>query len=331
MRSKILITILLVALLGTAVWFGIRAFFSLSEAGTPKVTVPYTAEAYTYAGGQDQGFPELSLAKDLCVGEDNTGNGLSELTGKSSGALFSLEEKTIPFSRNLYKRVYPASITKLMTAILVLEHGNLEETVTIAAEDLDLEEGSQMTGFQEGDRVTLGDLLYAILIKSGNDAAMAAARHVAGNTQLFVRSMNDKLRAIGATGSHFVNPTGLHDENHYTTVYDIYLMLHTAAGYDTFLDIIRFASYDIPVTRKDGSLAKLRLDSTDSYITKAVTPPRDVKVLGGKTGTTSVAGHCLALLSQNAFGQLYISVLVGEPSADSLYSDMNMLLSATNG
>ena len=331
MRSKILITLLLVALLSAAAYFGVRAFLSLTEAGTPKVTVPYTAEVYTYAGGEEQGLPNLSPVRDLCVGEDNTGNGLSELTGRSSGALFSLEDRSIPFSRNLYKRVYPASITKLMTAILILEHGNLTETVTIQKEDLDLEEGSQMTGFKEGDRVTLGDLLYAILIKSGNDAAMAAARHVAGDTQLFVRAMNDKLRAIGATGSHFTNPTGLHDEDHYTTVYDIYLMLHTASRFDTFLDIIRFAAYDIPVTRKDGSAAQLRLDSTDSYITKAVAPPRDVKVLGGKTGTTSVAGHCLALLSQNAFGQLYISVLVGEPTADSLYGDMNMLLSATNG
>ena len=331
MRTKILITLILVAVLAAAAYFGIRAYMARTEAATPKVTMPYRAEVYTYAGGEEQGLPNLSLARDLCVGEDNTGNGLSELTGKSSGALFSLEEKTIPFSRNLYKRIYPASITKLMTAILVLEYGKPDEVVTIEKEDLDLEEGSQMTGFQVGDQVKLGDLLYAILIKSGNDAAMAAARHVSGSTQIFVREMNDKLRAIGATGSHFTNPTGLHDEDHYTTVYDIYLMLYTASRFDTFLDIIRFSAYDIPVTRKDGSAAKIRLDSTDSYLTRAVTPPRDVKVLGGKTGTTSVAGHCLALLSQNAFGQLYISVLVGEPTADSLYSDMNMLLAATNG
>lgn len=331
MKAKILITVFLVAILATAAWFGVRYYLSLSEAGTPKVTLPYTAEEYTFAGGEEQGLPNLSLARDLCVGEDNTGNGLSELTGKSSGALFSLEEKSIPFSRNLYKRVYPASITKLMTAILVLEYGNLGEYVTIEKEDLDLEEGSQMTGFKVGDKVTLGDLLYAILIKSGNDAAMAAARHVAGNTQLFVRNMNDKLRTIGATGSHFMNPTGLHDEEHYTTVYDIYLMLYTASQFDTFLDIIRFSAYDITVLREEGTQVQIRLDSTDSYLTKAVTPPKDVKVLGGKTGTTSVAGHCLALLSQNAFGQLYISVLVGEPTADSLYSDMNMLLAATNG
>ncbi len=330
MRTKILVTLILIAVLGVAAFLGIRAYMSISYAGTPKVTVPYTAEEYTYAGGEEQGLPNLSLAKDLCVGEDNTGNGLSELTGKSSGALFSLEEKSIPFSRNLYKRVYPASITKLMTAVLVLEYGKLSEVVTIEKEDLDLEEGSQMTGFKVGDRVTLLDLLYAILIKSGNDAAMAAARHVAGNTQLFVRKMNDTLRAIGATGSHFINPTGLHDENHYTTVYDIYLMLYKAIQHDTFLEIIRFPAYDISVTRKDGTAAQIRLDSTDSYLTKAATPPKDVKVLGGKTGTTSVAGHCLALLSQNAFGQLYISVLVGEPTAESLYNDMNMLLAATN-
>ncbi len=330
LRHKIILTVILVLLLAVAVYVGLRFFQKRSAEGTPKVTVSYTSEAYTFAGGEEQSLPNLSFSENLCVGEDNTGLGLSELTGKSSGALFNIEEKSIPFAHNLYKRVYPASITKLMTAILILQYGHLDEVVTIKKEDLDLEEGSQMAGFAVGDQVTLGNLLYAILIKSGNDAAMAAARHVGGSAELFVREMNDELKAIGATGSHFTNPTGLHDEDHYTTVYDIYLMLNAARQFDTFLDIIRFSSYDIPVTHKDGTAATIRLDSTDSYLTKAVAPPRNVKVLGGKTGTTSAAGHCLALLSQNAFGQLHISVLVGEPTAESLYNDMNMLLAATN-
>lgn len=329
-KSKIVVTVLLLILLAGAVYGGFRVYRELTEKNTPLVTVPYTAESYTYANRSEERLPDLAIARNLCVGADNNGGGLADLSGRASGALFSVEDGTIPFSKNLYRRVFPASITKLMTAILVLQHGNLDEVVTIEKADLALEEGSQMTGFSVGDQVSLRNLLYALLIKSGNDAAMAAARHVGGDIELFVRSMNDELKAIGATGSHFTNPTGLHDENHYTTVYDIYLMLNEARSYDTFLDIIRFAAYDIPVVRKNGSSASIRLDSTDAYLTKSATPPRDVKVLGGKTGTTTAAGHCLALLSQNAFGQLYISVIVGEATSETLYGDMNMLLAATN-
>ena len=118
--------------------------------------------------------------------------------------------------------VYPASITKIMTAMLALKYGNMDETVTITQENVTLEDGSQVCGFGAGDKVTMGQLVRCLLVYSGNDAASAIAEHIGGTTDNFVDMMNSYAAQLGCTGTHFSNPHGLQDENHYTTPYDIY-------------------------------------------------------------------------------------------------------------
>ena len=233
------------------------------------------------------------------------------------------------FAQDIHEKSYPASITKIMTAILAFKYGNMDDVVTIPAEALNQESGSTEIGFQEGDQVTLDELLHGLLIYSGNDAAVAIAQHIGGSVDQFVEMMNQEALELGATNTHFANPSGLQDENHYTTVYDIYLMLQEAMTYPHFLEIAQLSSYNLTATRGDQEVT-FHLDSTDQYLTQQVTAPKNVTVLGGKTGTTSDAGSCLALLSQNAYGEPYISIVLHAANKTNLYTYMNQLLSAIN-
>lgn len=223
------------------------------------------------------------------------------------------------FAQNIHEKSYPASITKIMTAILAFKNGNMDDIVTIPAEALNQESGSTEIGFQEGDQVTLDELLHGLLIYSGNDAAVAIAQHIGGSVDQFVEMMNQEALELGATNTHFANPSGLQDENHYTTVYDIYLMLQEAMTYPHFLEIAQLSSYNLTCNRGEQEVT-FHLDATDQYLTRQVTAPKNVTVLGGKTGTTSDAGSCLALLSQNAYGEPYISIVLHAANKTNLYT-----------
>lgn len=217
-----------------------------------------------------------------------------------SGVLLNLSDKKVLYAKGAYNKVYPASITKIMTAMLALKYGNMDDTVTISQENVTLESGSQVAGFQAGDQVTMDQLLHCLLVYSANDAASAIAEHIGGSTDKFVEMMNSFAAELGCTGTHFTNPHGLQDENHYTTPYDIYLMLKEALNYPEFTDITQMASYTVSYKHSDGSDASATLPATDHYLTGEAATPKDVTILGGKTGTTDKAGNCLALLSQNA-------------------------------
>ena len=236
----------------------------------------------------------------------------------------------ILYAKNKDKKLIPASITKIMTAMLALKYGNMDDVVTITQENLNLEEGSQVCGFWAGDQVTMDQLLHCLLVYSGNDAAAAIAEHVGGSTDGFVEMMNSYARELGCTGTHFTNPHGLQDENHYTTPYDIYLMLKEALNYPEFTQITQSGSYTVEYTHADGSSASTTLLATDHYLTGEATPPKNVTILGGKTGTTDNAGNCLALLSQNAYGKPYISIVMGASTKDELYEQMSSLLQNIN-
>ncbi|MDD3279586.1 MAG: serine hydrolase [Lachnospiraceae bacterium] len=271
------------------------------------------------------------FASALCVTEANYNPANINVTSPDEKALiFNLDTSTVLFAQGIYDRVYPASITKIMTAILAVKYGNMDDVITITVDDLNLEEGSQMSGMQAGDTVTMDQLFHALMIYSANDAAMAIANHIGGNVDNFVSMMNEEARTLGMTGTHFVNPHGLHDENHYTTAYDVYLMLNAAYKYTEFYNAMQMNVYTLTVTKPDGSESSRRLDSTDHYLTGEAAAPKNVTVLGGKTGTTGEAGACLALVSQNAYGQPFISVILNAQKRVILYQDMNILLSQIN-
>ena len=244
--------------------------------------------------------------------------------------LLNLSDKKVLYAKGAYNKVYPASITKIMTAMLALKYGNMDDTVTISQENVTLESGSQVAGFQAGDQVTMDQLLHCLLVYSANDAASAIAEHIGGSTDKFVEMMNSFAAELGCTGTHFTNPHGLQDENHYTTPYDIYLMLKEALNYPEFTDITQMASYTVSYKHSDGSDASATLPATDHYLTGEAATPKDVTILGGKTGTTDKAGNCLALLSQNGYGKPFISIVMGASSKDVLYQEMTSLLQNIN-
>lgn len=329
--KRIKSTIILVSILIVASVVGITSVVLIRKSKELDMSVAYDAKKMIYAESTEGHIQTADgFAADLCVSKEDVGNSNITMEGNSIGALFSLDDEEVVFSTSLHERIYPASITKIMTAILAVKYGNMEDVVTITWEDLELEEGSQVCGFKIGDQVTMDNLFHGLLVHSGNDAAMAIARHIAGSANKFVAMMNEEAEAIGAFDTHFMNPSGLHDEYHYTTVYDIYLMLNEALNYSHFVDVMQLPVYEVNYLDAEGVEQSVTLDSTDRYLIKTAVPPKGVTVLGGKTGTTDQAGSCLAIVSQNAYGKPYISIVLRALGKDSLYNQMNMLLEESN-
>ena len=241
------------------------------------------------------------------------------------------KDGSIVYSKNMDDRYYPASITKIMTALVAMEHADMDEVVTITASDVALSADSQVCGLAEGDQIQMSELFHALLVYSANDAAMAIARTVGdGSVDTFVQMMNETAQSLGMTGTHFVNPHGLHDDDHYTTVYDIYLMLNEAMKHQEFTDITQLSNYTITYTSADGTQRQKWLDATDQYLTGESSAPKGVTILGGKTGTTDKAGACLALMVQNNYGEPYVSIVLDASNKPELYERMNQLLEKVN-
>ena len=291
-----------------------------------------SSEVFTNALAAKENMRTESFAQKLCVSSQGNVDCIknAQLEEGQKGLLFSLSNHKVLYANGIYDKVYPASITKIMTAMLALQSGKLNDTVTITQDNVTLEDGSQVCGFVAGDQVTLDQLLHCLLVYSGNDAASAIAEYVGGNTENFVQMMNDYAAKLGCTGTHFSNPHGLQDENHYTTPYDIYLMLNEAFTYPEFTEITELPSYTVTYTGSDGTEKSTTLTATDHYLTGEATAPKDVTILGGKTGTTEVAGNCLAILTQNAYGKTFVSIVMGADTKELLYQEMNSLLQNIN-
>lgn len=326
-RDTLILTGILILFFGV----GITALVLLRRSSQLDMTSAYSVkeEMYGTHGAEISTQKADSFASSYAVSSGNMSLEGVAISDTTKAGLFDLDHGSVMFAQNIHEKSYPASITKIMTAILAFKHGNMDDIVTIPAEALNQESGSTEIGFQEGDQVTLDELLHGLLIYSGNDAAVAIAQHIGGSVDQFVKMMNLEALELGATNTHFANPSGLQDENHYTTVYDIYLMLQEAMTYPHFLEIAQLSSYNLTCNRGEQEVT-FHLDATDQYLTRQVTAPKNVTVLGGKTGTTSDAGSCLALLSQNAYGEPYISIVLHAANKTNLYTYMNQLLSAIN-
>lgn len=162
----------------------------------------------------------------------------NEPTLQSEGAfLMDMKSGQVLYARNEHERFYPASITKIMTAILALEHSKLDDQVKVSK--LATEQEGNRVYLAEGETVSMEHLLYGLMLNSGNDAAIAIAEHISGSVDAFADLMNQKAKEIGCKDTHFVNPNGLHDPNHYTTPYDIALIARYAMKDSKFREIVR--------------------------------------------------------------------------------------------
>ena len=187
-------------------------------------------------------------------------------------------------------------------------------------------ENTSLANIQPGETYTLEQLLYGALLPSGNDAAIAIAYLVGnGNLDNFVAMMNEKAKQIGATGTHYVNPPGLSDDDHYTTAYDVYLVLDHLMEHEIFSQIVSTDQYTAEYQDTDGKTGTREFNTTVRYTSGSVEMPEGITVVGGKTGTTTPAGSCLALVSQDGAGKQYISVILKASDRESLYEQMDQL------
>ncbi len=280
-------------------------------------------EAEADAAGED--FSRL-LASDLCVLSDESSFSADELDAEA-GAIFDLGNEKVLYSKNAFEKLYPASITKVMTAIIAIKYGNLSDSVTVTEDSVITESGASLCGIRPGDTLTLEQLLYGLMLPSGNDAGAAIAIHMSGSIDAFAQRMNEEARAIGATSTHFVNPHGLTDEEHYTTAYDLYLIFNEALKLPEFRRVTQTLSYEADYTNAAGEPVHTTWEGGNWYMTGRRDEPEGVTVFSGKTGTTQAAGYCLIIASQDEKGDEYISVVLKASSRDNLYANMTKLIS----
>ena len=219
----------------------------------------------------------------------------------------------ILYDKGARDKVYPASITKVMTALLVLEAVDagqltLQTPITATAEALEVPEGSSTAKIQVGDTYTVEQYLYCLLLPSGNEVAQILAIAVDGSVDAFVDRMNQRAEELGCEGTHFANPHGFHDPDHYTTAYDITRFMKAAMEYDLFQTILTSPNYTLPA----NGVSEERIIRNTNALTSNWTYTQYLygPGTGGKTGTTDEAGNCLVETAQEGDMSL-ISVILG--------------------
>jgi len=250
------------------------------------------------------------------------------LSGESA-ILIDVDTLEILYSKNPHQKLYPASTTKIMTGILAIELGNMDDIVTVDQEVVDLTDGSHIA-LEPGEELSLEHLINALLIESANDAALAIAKHISGSIDEFVKLMNEKAKAIGALNTNFVNPNGLPHEEHLSTAYDLALMAKYAMENETFREIVKNYTYTIPITNKKSQERNLWSANRLLYSTERInvngtqTTIKYEGVNGVKTGYTIAAGQCL-VTSYEKDGHKLIAVVL-KSSGKNIYSDVHKLL-----
>ena len=216
----------------------------------------------------------------------------------SSPAAFLVEPTTgkVLLEKGADERREPASTTKVMTALLVLENMDLDAEVTVEAADFEeVTADSSVAGLVAGETLTVRDLLACLLLPSGNDASYVLARAVAGDWQSFVEMMNERAAELGCEGTHFANPCGLHDDEHYTTARDLATIFMAAMEHPEFMEIAGALSWDLPATTQNPART---LENTNLLIDPESPVYMDGVVTAGKTGTTGDAGRCLVVSAE---------------------------------
>jgi D-alanyl-D-alanine carboxypeptidase len=271
------------------------------------------------------------FASNLCVinGDYTTDTDVA-IEESSAAGLFDVNRNKVIFSQNIHERLNPASLTKVMTALVAIKYGNTEDIIICSENVRITESGASLCGLKAGDKLTLNQALHALLIDSANDAAVAIAEHIGGSVEGFADMMNNEAILLGATGSHFVNPHGLTENEHYVTAYDMYLIMNAAMQYELFNEIIHMNDYTTVYYGSNDAEKEMSFRSTNLFFHGDYTAPDKITVIGGKTGTTNAAGNCLILLTKDTGGNPYISVILRASQRTLLYEEMIDLLEEIN-
>lgn len=237
---------------------------------------------------------------------------------------------TVLYNKDMHMVNYPASITKIMTALVTLEHCSLDEIVSYSYYAThSIEAGSSTIGTTEGEELTVEELLYALLLESANECGNGLAEHVAGSIDAFVTMMNEKALELGCRNTHFVNPHGLPDEDHYTSAYDMALITQAALQYEDFIRISGAERYQIPATNKDNEITYMK--NHHKMIASYNGDERflDDTVIAGKTGYTSAAKNTLVTVARRSGMTFIVITMHTSPTAETgipTYTDTALLL-----
>lgn len=241
-----------------------------------------------------------------------------------SGIVIDCIDGRILYEKNSSERIYPASMTKVLTAILVVENCNMEDEVVISKNAItQVELGYLTANIKEGEVLTIEQLLNLLLISSYNDVANALAEHVGGSIDGFIVMMNNKAKEIGCTNTNFVNPNGAHNGQHYSTAYDMALIGKYAMQYEEIRDIVDTIYYELGATNKYNAADRLYQTTNEMILSGSSNYYKYAK--GIKTGFTTPAGNCLMSYAEKNDLPL-VSVITKATTSDSRYSDTKQIL-----
>lgn len=248
-------------------------------------------------------------------------NGVPILVAESA-ILIDANTGVILYDKDCHRRLYPASITKIMTTMLAVEYGKYDEIVTHSHEAIyGIGPGSSHIGMREDEQITFEQALYGIMLESANEVCMAVAEHIDENVDKFVERMNKKAKEVGTLDTHFANPHGFHDDNHYTTAYDMAQIMKAAITHEDFIKITSTLSYTIPPTNIVNESRPLNNKN------KMIQPWSQYyyeNCIGGKTGFTDEAGNTLVTYGKKDDMSL-ISVVMKDQGTN-IYTDSKALL-----
>lgn len=265
----------------------------------------------------------LALILGLCPGSAFAAPAWPDNVSISAegGIVMDADTGAVLYGKNIHVGYFPASITKILTALIIIENCSMDDIVTFSHNAVyNVESGSSNAGIDEGDQLTVRDALYAMMLRSANEAANGLAEHCAGSIEAFSAMMNAKAASLGCTESHFNNPSGLNDPDHYTSAYDMALIAKAAFSNPTFVEIDSTLYYDLPVTKKnpDG----LRIYPGHRMLKKNMSQYYP-GIIGGKTGYTSLAGNTLVTCAERDGMKLVAVILNGHQTH---YADTKALL-----
>ncbi len=242
---------------------------------------------------------------------DSCAAGEMPIPGSEAAYVVELTSGTVVYSNNANEKMFPASTTKLMTALLAIEHvkaglGNLSDTIIFSSEAINgIPWDTMHINLSVGEKLTVEQTLYAILLPSANEACLGMAEYVAGDIPSFIAKMNTRAAELGMTNTHYVTANGLHDENHYTTAYDMSLLMQEVLKHEELVRVMSTASYVLPATNMSDP-------RTLTNTNKCIIPENEYynpHVICGKTGFTTPAGNTLVTYSE-VEDQRYITVLL---------------------
>jgi len=259
---------------------------------------------------------------ETAASDDVARSSTSSIFNSSVGSALLIELNTgkVLYSKDASKQRFPASLTKIMTCLLALENGDLSDVVTVSESAVNNPEVTAQyienkPHLLAGEQMVLEDMLYYMMVESANESCLAVAEHISGSVDAFVELMNSRAKELGCKATNFVNPHGLHNEDHYTTANDLALIVQKALEYEDFRIITDTATYVLPATNMQEGRT---LSSTNQLINNKM--PSNAyyysKASGIKTGFTTPAGRCLISTATNDNLNLLSIILRAENMVD---------------